>query len=145
VIAYLDASALVKLYVAEPGTDEVAAVIERAEVTGTSVLSRAEVVAALAKATRMRVLAPDAALTARRRFEVEWGSLARLRVTESLMARAGELAWTHGLRGFDAAHLAAAMAWQESSAESVVLVTWDRDLWGAARAAGLPGWPDPHP
>jgi predicted nucleic acid-binding protein len=49
VILYLDASALVKRYVAEPGSAEVAALIGRAQAVGTGVVSRAEVAAALAK------------------------------------------------------------------------------------------------
>ena len=51
-ILYLDASALVKRYVAEPGSVEVNEAISRAEVTGTALISRAEVAAALAKAVR---------------------------------------------------------------------------------------------
>ena len=49
-ILYLDASALVKRYVAELGSPEVSAAISQAQVTGTVLLSRAEVEAALAKA-----------------------------------------------------------------------------------------------
>jgi predicted nucleic acid-binding protein len=53
VIVYLDASALVKRYVAETGSAEVEALIGAARATGTGVLSRAEVAAALAKAARV--------------------------------------------------------------------------------------------
>lgn len=55
-ILYLDASALVKRYVAEPGTVEVNEAIAAAEIVGTTIVSRAEVVAALAKSVRMRLL-----------------------------------------------------------------------------------------
>ena len=55
-ILYLDASALVKRYVAEPGSAEVDGAISRAEVIGTVLFSRAEVAAALAKAVRMEAL-----------------------------------------------------------------------------------------
>jgi predicted nucleic acid-binding protein len=47
-IAYLDASALVKRYVAEAGSTEVNGLISEAEALGTAVISRAEVSAALA-------------------------------------------------------------------------------------------------
>jgi len=57
VIVYLDASALVKRYVEEAGSDEVASLIDAAAVVGTSIVSRAEVAAALAKASRMQVVA----------------------------------------------------------------------------------------
>ena len=35
---------------------------------------------------------------------------------EPLAARAGTLAWEHGLRGYDAVHLATALFWRERSA-----------------------------
>ena len=55
-ILYLDASALVKRYVAEPGSAEVSEAISRAEAIGTALISRAEVAAALAKAVRGKAL-----------------------------------------------------------------------------------------
>jgi predicted nucleic acid-binding protein len=61
-IPYLDASALVKRYVQEPGSEEVSQLIARARVVGTSAITRVEVTAALARA----------ALTA---FQGEWESL----------------------------------------------------------------------
>ena len=45
-IVYLDASVLVKRYVAEPGSKETAKLIAHAEVVATSLISRAEVAAA---------------------------------------------------------------------------------------------------
>ena len=52
---YLDASALVKRYLSEPGTPETRRVIDTADVQGTTVVSRAEVASALAKTVRMEV------------------------------------------------------------------------------------------
>lgn len=54
-ILYLDASALVKRYVAEIGSAELSRMLSRAATVGTAVISRAEVAAALAIA---RTLAP---------------------------------------------------------------------------------------
>lgn len=51
-ILYLDASALVKRYVAETGSETVARAIADAEMVGTSILSRAETVAALTRIER---------------------------------------------------------------------------------------------
>ena len=51
-IAYLDASALVKRYIVEGGSNETIALTAEAEMTATSIVSRAEVAAALAKAVR---------------------------------------------------------------------------------------------
>jgi len=136
-ILYLDASALVKRYVAEPGTAEVAEAIASAEVVGTVVVSRAEVAAALAKAARMRVLSEEEAAAALQVFRAEWLSLVRVQVTEMVVARADALAWEHGLRGYDAVHLAGALLWQEAMGEPVTLAAFDRRLWEAARRAGV--------
>ena len=53
----------------------------------------------------------------------------------------GALAWEHGLRGYDAVHLAAALVWRESVGEPVTVATYDRELWRGAQASGLVPWP----
>jgi predicted nucleic acid-binding protein len=63
-------------------------------------------------------------------------------VDEDLVCRAEVLAWEHGLWGYDAVHLAAALAWQERVGSFIVLATFDRELWEAARQAGLTAWPE---
>jgi len=142
VIVYIDASALVKRYVAERGSNEVIELTAEADIVATSVVSRAEVAAALARAARLGALAHDGARRAQRRFLPEWPNLARVPVTELLISRAETLAWDHGLRGYDALQLASALTWQESIGEDVVLATFDRQLWGAAPGLGLQGWPE---
>lgn len=52
------------------------------------------------------------------------------------------IAWEHGLRGYDAVHLATALVWRETLGEAVTVATWDRELWRAARDAGLSPWPE---
>ena len=140
-ILYLDASALVKRYVAEPGSPEVSAAISQAEVTGTALISRAEVAAALAKAVRVNALTQEEALACLQVFRNEWPDLVRVQVTEMVVARADALAWDHGLRGYDAVHLAAASAWQDAIGGRVVLATFDRHLWTAAESMGLEAYP----
>jgi hypothetical protein len=46
-------------------------------------------------------------------------------------------AWEHGLRGYDAAHLAAASLWQYPILEQVTFSTFGRQLWEAAGSVGL--------
>lgn len=141
-IVYLDASALVKRYVTEPGSKEVIALTVGAEVVATSLVSRAEVAAAFARAVRLGVLDTDGGRRAQRRFSQEWADLVRVPVTEALVARAEALAWDHGLRGYDAVQLAGALAWQDSIGRDVVLATFDRQLWEAAPRAGVQAWPE---
>ncbi len=144
-ILYLDASALVKRYVAEAGSAEVAEVVAAAESVGTAAISRAEVAAAFSRAARGRLLDPDEARAALQAFRIEWPSIVRLQISEALMAQADEVAWEYGLRGYDAVHLAAARFWQSSLGEPVTLATFDRELWLAASQAGLAAWPARFP
>jgi uncharacterized protein len=141
VIAYFDASALVKRYVTEQRSAETINISTKAAIVATSLVSRAEVAAAFAKAVRIGVLSDDDARQAQRTFAGEWVDFARLPVTEALVARAETLAWNHALRGYDAVQLASAISWQESVGTDVLMATFDVHLWKAARREGLNGWP----
>ena len=141
-IVYFDASALVKRYIAEAASVSVDALIAQANVMGTGLISRAEVSAALAKAARMNWLTREAAVKAVQSFRAEWSDVIGVEITEAVVARADTLAWDHGLRGYDAVHLACALLWQEAIGETITLATFDRQLWDAAQQVGLGVWPD---
>ena len=140
-IAYLDASALVKRYVDEADSRAVHALVADAAAVSTATISGAEVPAAIAKAARMALLTRREAEAAVQAFQADWDYLIRLQVTEALVRRAASLAWEQALRGFDAVHLAAALLWAEATGEPAHLATFDRQLWHAAHAFGLPPWP----
>lgn len=140
-ILYLDASALVKRYVTELGTKEVLTLTAAAEAVATSIVSRAEVAAALARAVRLGVLDQDSGRRAQRRFSRDWADIVRVPVGEALVSRAETLAWAHALRGYDAVQLASALTWQDSIGQDIVLATFDRQLWAAAPQAGVQAWP----
>ena len=141
-IAYLDASALVKRYLVERGSRETIALTAESELIATSIISRAEVAAGFAKAVRTRLVTQERARSAQRSFAGDWPDLVRMPITEALVERAETLAWDHGLRGYDAVQLASALAWQESVGTAIVLATFDQQLWEAAPKAGLKAWPD---
>jgi uncharacterized protein len=140
-ILYLDASALVKEFVGERGTDEVIAVVARATMIGTALISRAEVAAALSKAVRMGVVEREEGFANLQAFRDEWFDLVRLDVTAELVARADECAWQFGLRGYDAVHLAAASSWQDALGQRITLATFDKTLWEVAKQTGLAVYP----
>lgn len=144
-ILYLDASALVKRYVAERGSPEVADAIAGAEVVGTSLISRAETAAALGKAVRTGALTQEAAASVLQVFRSEWPTLVRVQATEVLVARADVLAWELGLRGYDAVHLASALSWQEGLGAPVTMITFDRRLWETVERRGLRPLPSDLP
>jgi len=141
-ILYLDASALVKRYIAELGTREVAEAIASAEVVATSLISRAETAAALARAVRVGTLNQEQAASALQVFRSEWPRLVRVHATEMVVAQADDLAWKMGLRGYDAVHLSSALVWQDGMGERVTLATFDQRLWTAAEQRGLLLWPE---
>lgn len=141
-IVYLDASALVKRYVAEEGSPEVNDLISRADSVLTNLISRTEVAAAIMRASRMGIINRDDARKAITQFRSDWENLQRLPVTEATVGRADSLVSDYDLRGYDAVHMAAALIWQETIAESITLATYDRNLWSVAQTAGLSIWPN---
>jgi predicted nucleic acid-binding protein len=145
VIAYVDASALVKRYLSERGSRETIELTSQADLTATSIISRAEVAAGLAKAVRARVVTDDVAKRAQRLFAGDWLDLLRMSVTEALVERAEALAWEYGLRGYDAVQLASALTSQVSAGEEIVLATFDQQLWETAKRTGLKPWPEQLP
>ncbi len=141
-IAYLDASALVKRYVAERGSRETGELSAAADLVATSLVSRAEVAAALAKAVRLGIVEAERGRKAQRAFARQWPDIAKIPVTEALVARAEALAWDYALRGYDAVQLASALTWQESVGTEITLATFDRQLWEAGKEAGVRIWPE---
>lgn len=140
-ILYLDASAVVKRYVIEPHSKPVIALISRATAVATSLVSRAEVSAAFARAVRMGVLDEAGGRRAQRRFVHDWPDFVRIPVTEALVGRAETVAWDYALRGYDSVQLAAALTWRDAIGQDVLLATFDQQLAQAGAEAGLQVWP----
>jgi predicted nucleic acid-binding protein len=128
VILYLDASALVKRYIQERDSENVNTWIDAAEIVMTSLITRIEVAAAIARASRMKLISTDEALAALRQFHSEWESFQRLPITENTVIRGDALAYEHNLRGYDATHLACALIWQETLGMPVTLASFDSQL-----------------
>jgi len=140
VILYLDTSALVKLFVQEDGSDLAVGLVDAADVMATSRLAYVETRAALAAAARARRLTRAALRSATTDLDRRWDTLGVVEVTQEIAQRAAALAETRALRGFDALHLASALAIAD---DEFVLATWDEDLALAALAEGLAVAPTP--
>ena len=139
-ILYLDTSALAKLFIAEPGSQQVAAAVGTALAAATHRLAYVEMHATLAKAVRTGRIDPSSLEPRLREFDARWMSLEVVEATEPLVRRAAALAIRYGLRGYDSVHLAAALAVHETLGESVAygFAATDGRLNDAARLAGLP-------
>lgn len=99
-----------------------------------SILANPEGRAALTAARRRARLTKALHARALTEFEDLCGELISIGIDEELARRAGGLAEDFELRGYDAVHLASALALGEGDA---VMVTWDADLRRAAERAGL--------
>ena len=134
---YLDTSALLKLYVEEDDSDFVEGAVQDAETTVTSIMTYVETRAAFSRRRRDGSLTPADYHRVVREFEREWERYFVIPVTDSLIKSAGKLAEIHGLRGYDALHLASAVYFREKTNEPVIFGCWDSRLETAARRQGL--------
>jgi len=137
-ILYLDTSSMLKLYVEEADSDAVEKLVNQANGAGTSLVGYAEMRAGLARAQRMGRLTTSAYDEALASFEARWATIYTIAVDAGLVRAAGDLAERHPLRGFDAVHLASAIALRADTAEPVTFSSADGRLLTAARAEGLP-------
>jgi hypothetical protein len=140
VTLYCESSALLSVYLREPGRHSVVQAEIEQESAVCSTLAYVEVRATLARAgfrESPRRLSNAGYRRAVQIFEEDWPNYVRLPVSEELLWAAGSLARTHLLRAYDAVHLAAALALHERVPDRVILSTWDHDLALAAQAEGL--------
>jgi uncharacterized protein len=137
-VAYFDSSALVKLVIDEPGSDDAALLWDGADAVITSRVAHPEVRAALAAAHRGGRLDEEARLSAKAEWETFHQALRFVELNPQLEADAGDLAERHALSGFDAVHLASALTLTELP---LIVATWDARLLRAAKTAGLNSLP----
>lgn len=133
-IAYIDASAMVKFPLDEPGVDHLDRMLTAADVVVTSRITYADARAALARAVRSGRTTLAEHSVARNRLDVRWKEINYVEVTQRLVRLAGDVSDRRGLRGYDAVHLASALI----LGDEVVMATWDRELSDAASEEGLP-------
>ena len=138
---FLDASALVKAYIREPGSRWVRQVLRRkAVVAFISPISGAEVVAALARKERMGDMdraARDRVVAA---FRVDYRRrLTHTALTDTVIEEAMILVLAYPLRGYDAVQLASALLLRGVSdpLRPLTFVTADLVLLRIARERGL--------
>ena len=140
---FLDSSAVLKRYVAEPGSTLVQNLFDpqRANRIAIATITGAEVVAAVARRARGGgIPARDAAQTINDFRSDLVSDFDLVEVSGGLIDEAMRLAERHALRGYDAVQLAAALAFQAISAAAgltATLVCADRELNAAAAAEGL--------
>lgn len=134
-IAYLDSSALLKLFLDdEAGAEQLGELAEFPSSRATSRLAYVEVCAGLAAARRAGRVSPQSHRMAIGDFKRAWSEFDVIEFDESMGFRAADVAEHYGLRAGDAIHLASAL---EIGLDGTVVVAWDYRLRLAAAAAGF--------
>jgi uncharacterized protein len=134
VIAYFDTSAFVPLLINEPASDHAGSLWEHADRVVSVRLIYPEGRAALARAHRLQRLTADQLRAAVTELDAKTAELDIVDVDDELARRAGGLAESRSLRGYDAVHLAAAYSIRDPD---VVVVAGDGALLEAARVEGF--------
>lgn len=135
-ILFADSSALIKLYLPEPGSDRMLAAAEAAELA-ISPLAVAELHAAFARRLREGLLMVAEYDRVAVQFEAERELMIDVLPDANLLSRIPALCRSHPLRGADALQLASALALQREGLE-VTFAASDRALLTAAAVEGLP-------
>lgn len=131
-ITYVDTSAILKLLIDEDGSERAELIWDSADTVASVALIVVEGRAALAAARRGDRLSATQHRRARDEFTSLIDELAIVEVSEALLASAADLAEEESLRGYDAVHLAAALAVQ-----ATVVSSADTDVCSAAARHGL--------
>ena len=134
---YLDTSSLVKLYVEETESPHIAEMGDACNVAATSLYAYAETRAAYARRFREKSFSKKEHQLLVSAFEKDWKNYFIIRVQNTLVKSAGDLAEKHGLRGFDAIHLSSAVTLKNEIESPVYFSCFDERLLAASRAEGL--------
>ncbi|TMJ08374.1 MAG: type II toxin-antitoxin system VapC family toxin [Bacillati bacterium ANGP1] len=138
---YCDASAVAKVYLPEPGSDNLNRALKGRRDLFVSDLAVTEIVSAIARRLREGAISSEQALRLQRAIlaDLDAGYFRRIDLTPVTHRQAEQFLLalpTVALRAADALHLALAVA-----AGAVAILTYDRRLTDAARAVGLAPFP----
>ena len=138
---YCDTSALLKLYLAEPGSAEFTRAVAGRDDLVVSDLAVTEIASALSRRVRQGAVTPEGARRVHRTIleSLDGAPYQRVELTREVHRRAEHLLLTPTktpLRAADALHLALAL-----SARAASMATFDARLAAAARAVGLAVYP----
>lgn len=131
-ILYLDTSALVKVYVREPGREVVAAAVEESSRIATAMVSYAEARAAFARLLREEGLTEEEHTNIVEALNERWRTYEKPSVDERLVRLAGDFAQLYALRGYDSIQLASVFVCHGQN-DDVRFLAFDDGLNDAAR------------
>jgi predicted nucleic acid-binding protein len=136
-ILYLDTSSLVKLYVAEIGSDRIKSISEQAAVISTSKIAYPEARAAFALKQKEGAFPLKSLRKIVEELNRDWECYFAIEITDGLIRLAGDLAEKYLLRGFDSIHLASAIHLKDKTRSETYFSSADRRLNESAGTEGL--------
>jgi predicted nucleic acid-binding protein len=129
---FADSSALAKRYIADEKSDEFDALLQRASGLTVSVLCLPEIISALCRRRRERLLTSAHFAASKRALEGDLADATVLQMTDEVTLETIRLLETYPLRSSDAIQIASALVWRAE-----MFVSADAKQCAAARAAGL--------
>jgi predicted nucleic acid-binding protein len=136
-ILYLETSNLVKLYVQEKDSGDVAKLVSDAEAVATSIIAYAEARAAFARKFREKGISDEDHKRIKNDLDRDWENIFVIKLTDAVVRSAGDLAEKRSLRGFDALHLASALELRKAVPLPVLFSSSDARLRESAKEEGL--------
>lgn len=136
-IFFLDASAIVKKYVAEPGSARIDTLVRTRRDLAVSRISHVEVPAALARRARQGDIPQTVARRHAAQYEEDTANMRVVELRPRVLGLATELVCVHPLRAYDAVQLASALHLKRTSRAAVTFVAADSPLCDAAEAEEL--------
>ncbi len=130
--ACLDSSAFAKRFVNEEGSDVVQAMCARADALGLSVICVPEIISALNRRLRERLLTPPQYRQAKQRLLDDVRDADIIQLTPTVLGTAIQVLETSPVRAMDALHIACALEWGAD-----VFASADARQLAAAKRAGL--------
>jgi predicted nucleic acid-binding protein len=132
-IAYLDASVVLRLVLGEPGR---LAEWKRVEAAVASALTECECLRTLDRLTRSGSLSDEELAERRTAVYRLFEAVEVVDVSRAILRRASE-PFPAPLGTLDAVHLSTAISWRDASGNQVTMATHDKALATAARSVGL--------
>ena len=136
-ILFCDTSALLKLFIAEQGSESMVKMHSSSVGIAVCRITWAESMAAFAQRTRFKGANQSGLAQARSMLEQAWPGFAIADVTQPLVEKAGVFAEAFALRGYDSVQLAAAHQLHEQCALPLTFACFDRRLNQAAKLLQL--------
>jgi len=136
-ILFCDTSALIKLLIDEPESDQMQQASSDAEAIAVCRITWAEAMAAMARRQREDPMSGNNIDLARGRLIQNWNDLTIVEVSQNLVETAGRFADGFALRGYDSVQLAAAHELRKSTDQTLTFASYDRRLRQAAQLLQL--------